>query len=287
MLCFHVKCWCPLRRRHQWCITIGCPLITARQSRCWTVGRLLNGTTKTLRTDWCLVRNLSNRMKRLKYGLRPSLDVGPAPCPSVSLVEIIWNYIVNSRFDLFTGLTTFQPRADSSSTIPARIDTLPDSTWYISGTDSMLIHQTLIGKVPEKKAIPWPSLAILERLQAGDCVSVSYQSSSLRFSVNGRDLGVPNIKVNAPINGCYVVIELHGAIQSVKILIFLFLKISFYISIFPIIGKCEKLSHCCTCHSGIYGDDSGSNSRTTFQRTPIIFKSAGFTRSSSRHSECP
>ena len=120
------------------------------------------------------------------------------------------------KLDLFIGLTTFQPRTDSSNTIPARIDTLPDSTWYISGTDSMLIHQTLIGKVPEKKAIPWPSLAILERLKVGDCVSVSYQSSSLRFSVNGRDLGVPNIKLNAPLNGCYVVIELHGAIQSVK-----------------------------------------------------------------------
>lgn len=88
----------------------------------------------------------------------------------------------------------------------------------------MLIHQTLVGKVPEKKAMPWPSLAILERLQVGDCVSVSYQSSSLHFSVNGRDLGIPNMKLNVPLNGCYVVIELHGAIQSVKILIFFVFK---------------------------------------------------------------
>ena len=110
---------------------------------------------------------------------------------------------------LAVGLTTFHPQEGVA--IPSSLDCL-DNAWYISGSNVIQAGRKILA-----------SCLPMEHLAVGDIVSVRRTAeSTLRFAINGRDLSVcvPNIP-----HGSHVVIDLHGMVQSVRIICCNFLKI--------------------------------------------------------------
>lgn len=98
------------------------------------------------------------------------------------------------------GLTTFQPQEGASC--PSRLD-LVDSAWYISGSSVIQAGRKL-----SASCLP------MEHINVGDVVSVRRTpDSTLRFAINGHDMGV--FVRNVP-QGSYVVVDLHGMVQSVQ-----------------------------------------------------------------------
>lgn len=108
---------------------------------------------------------------------------------------------VSSRWSgtLAIGVTTLYPQ--EGTVIPGSIDQL-ENAWYISQSDVIL-----------PGGMRWGSCTPLEHLAVGDLISVHRTvNSTIRFAVNGRDLGV-SIR-NVPL-ATYAVVDLHGPVLSV------------------------------------------------------------------------
>lgn len=102
---------------------------------------------------------------------------------------------------LAVGLTTFHPQ--EGVVIPSSLSGL-ESSWYISSSSVFQSGRKILA-----------SCLPMEHLAVGDIVTVRRTvESTLHFAVNGRDLAV--CIRNIP-HGAYVVMDLHGMIQSVRI----------------------------------------------------------------------
>ena len=101
---------------------------------------------------------------------------------------------------LAVGLTTFHPQ--EGTVIPSNISDL-ESSWYISS--SSVFHS---GRKILASCLP------MEHLTVGDIISIRRTvESTMHFAVNGRDLSI--CVRNIP-HGAYIVMDLHGMIQSVR-----------------------------------------------------------------------
>lgn len=99
------------------------------------------------------------------------------------------------------GVTTFFPQ--EGAVIPASIDQL-ENAWYISQSDAIM-----------PGGMRWGPCSPLEHLTVGDLIAVHRTAeSTIRFTINGRDLGVA-IR-NVPL-ATYAVVDLHGPVLSVHL----------------------------------------------------------------------